>query len=306
MIAAKSQERSDMRAARDIRGKVYGPGLTAATTDGHARRAARRASGRAATKAKSDAASGRRRAASARAGDGERTLVKSLGPDDRPREKLARLGADGLGDNELTAIILGQGFRRQNALDLANALLAALGGIHGLTRVSAPDLQRVRGIGPVRAMQLLAAVELGRRTLMRPNQQREQILSPKDAAAYLTPRFSARGIEQFGLMLLDVRYRVIRAVLLSSGGVDSAPVQPRDVFREATAGRASAVVLFHNHPSGDPSPSQDDIVLTARMLRAGDVMGIDVVDHVILADNRYYSFRETGGLTAARATVPRD
>jgi DNA repair protein RadC len=230
-------------------------------------------------------------------------MVKGLTPDDRPREKLRRLGADALGDNELAAIIVGQGPRRQSALDLANALLASLGGIHGLTRVSVDDLQRVRGIGPVRALQLLAAVELGRRTLMRPNQQREQILTPKDAAAFLTPRFSARGVEHFGLVLLDVRYRVIRAVLLSSGGVDSAPVQPREVFREATAGRAAAIVLFHNHPSGDPSPSQEDIVLTARMLRAGDVMGIDVVDHLILADNKYFSFRETGALAAAVAAA---
>ena len=223
-------------------------------------------------------------------------MVKGLTPDDRPREKLRRLGADALGDNELAAIIVGQGPRRQSALDLANALLASLGGIHGLTRVSVDELQRVRGIGPVRALQLLAAVELGRRTLMRPNQQREQILTPKDAAAFLTPRFSARGVEHFGLVLLDVRYRVIRAVLLSSGGVDSAPVQPREVFREATAGRAAAIVLFHNHPSGDPSPSQEDIVLTARMLRAGDVMGIDVVDHLILAEQRYFSLVEAGRL----------
>lgn len=230
--------------------------------------------------------------------------MKGLTPDDRPREKLCRLGADALGDNELAAIILGQGPRRQSALDLANDVLAALGGVHGLTRVSPDELQRVRGIGPVRAIQLLAAVELGRRTLMRPGPRREQILTPRDAAAYLTPRFSARGVEQFGLVLLDVRYRVIRATLLSTGGLDSAPVQPKEVFREAAAGRASAIVLFHNHPSGDPSPSHDDMLLTARMLRAGDVMGIDVVDHVILADNRYYSFREAGALAAA-ASLPR-
>ena len=121
-----------------------------------------------------------------------------------------------------------------------------------------------------------------------------------DAAAWLAPRFSARGVEQFGLILLDVRYRVIRALLLTSGGSTSAPVEPRDVFREATAGRASAIVLFHNHPSGDPTPSPDDIRLTASMMRAGHVMGIDVVDHLVLADNRYFSFRESGALEAAR------
>jgi DNA repair protein RadC len=232
--------------------------------------------------------------------------MKSLAPDDRPREKLSRLGADALGDNELAAIVLGHGPRRRSALDLANDVLDALGGVHGLTRVSPDELQRVRGIGPVRAAQLLAAVELGRRTLMRPNPRREPLLTPRDAAAYLTPRFSARGVEQFGLVLLDARSRVIRAALLSCGGLDSAPVLPRDVFREAAAGRASAIVLFHNHPSGDPSPSHDDILLTARMLRAGEVMGIDVVDHLILADNRYYSFREAGTLGAAVVAARRD
>jgi DNA repair protein RadC len=229
-----------------------------------------------------------------------------MSPEDRPREKLCRLGADALGDNELAAIVLGQGPRRRSALELANDLLAALGGVHGLTRVTLDELQRVHGIGPARATQLLAAVELGRRTLTRPNAPREQILTPRDAAAYLSPRFSARGVEQFGVVLLDARYRVIRAALLSTGGLDSAPVQPRDVFREAAGGRAAAIVLFHNHPSGDPAPSHEDILLTARMLRAGEVMGIDVVDHVILADNRYYSFREAGALTASVVPVRRD
>jgi DNA repair protein RadC len=230
-------------------------------------------------------------------------MVKSLAPEDRPREKLRRLGADALGDNELAAIVLGQGPRRQSALDLANTVLAALGGLHGLTRVLHDDLERIRGIGPVRAVQLLAAVELGRRTLLRPNAPREQLLTPRDAAAYLSPRFGARGVEQFGLILLDVRYRVIRSVLLSVGGGASAPVEPRDVFREAVAGRASAIVLFHNHPSGDPAPSRDDVALTARMVRAGDMIGIDVVDHLVLADSRYFSFRETGALAAATAAA---
>lgn len=225
---------------------------------------------------------------------------------DRPREKLSRVGVDALGDNEVMAIVLGHGRRPRSALEVATGLLAAVGGLHGLTRVSIDELQRLPGIGPVRAMQLVAAVELGRRTLTRPRVAREQILTPRDAAAYLMPRFSGRAVEHFGLVLLDVRHRVIRTTMLTTGGLDSAPVDPRDVFREATTGRAAAIVLFHNHPSGDPAPSQDDVVLTARMLRAGDVMGIDVVDHVILADNRYYSFREGGALEAAATLARRD
>jgi DNA repair protein RadC len=222
--------------------------------------------------------------------------VRYLAPDDRPREKLARSGVDALGDNELLAIVLGHGWRRQTALDLANALLGIVGGVHGLTRTTRDELRRVAGIGDVRAAQLLAAVELGRRTLLRAPHLRARLALPRDVAAYLMPRYSARGTEQFGIVLLDARCRVVRTTVLSTGSVDATPVQPRDIFREAAACRASAIVLFHNHPSGDPTPSRDDVLLTGRLVRAGDVMGIDVVDHVILADNHYYSFREAGAM----------
>jgi DNA repair protein RadC len=225
--------------------------------------------------------------------------MKRLAPEDRPREKLSRLGVDALGDNELVAIVLGHGSRAQPVLDVANALLTALGGVHGLTRATHDDLRGIAGVGPVRAAQVLAAVELGRRTLVRAPAPREQLLSPRDVAAYLLPKFGAHGVERFGLLLFDSRYRVIRTTLLSVGGVDSAPAHPREIFRVASAGGATAVVLFHNHPSGDPSPSSEDVRLTVRLARAGEVMGIEVVDHVILADNRYYSFREAGTLTAS-------
>ena len=122
----------------------------------------------------------------------------------------------------------------------------------------------------------------------------------------LLPRFSARPVEHFGLVLLDVRCRVIRTALLSVGTIDATTVHPREVFREATVAGASSVVLFHNHPSGDPSPSPDDVRLTARLVRAGEVMGIEVIDHLILADHRYYSFRESGGLARLDPAVTLD
>lgn len=225
--------------------------------------------------------------------------MKDLAPEDRPREKLARVGQDALGDNELVALVLGTGGRHRSALDLANALLAAVGGLHRLTRVSRDELRRIPGVGEARAARLLAAVELGRRTLLQPPAHRPQILAPRDAAAFLIPRHSARAVEQFGLLLLDVRYRVIRTAVLSSGAVEATTVHPRDVFREAAAAGASAVVLFHNHPSGDPTPSPDDRRLTARLVQAGEIMGIEVADHLILADHRYYSFREAGAMPAS-------
>jgi DNA repair protein RadC len=145
-----------------------------------------------------------------------------------------------------------------------------------------------------RAAQILAAIELGRRTLSRTGGPRPQLVSPRAAAEFLLPQFGNRPVEQFGVLLLDTKHRVVRASVLSVGTLDASIVHPREVFREAIAAGAAAIVLFHNHPSGDPDPSEDDVRLTERLLAAGVLMGIDVIDHVILADVRYYSFRENG------------
>jgi DNA repair protein RadC len=218
--------------------------------------------------------------------------MKDLFPDDRPREKLRHHGAAALGDNELIALILGNGSRRGNALSVANALLAARGGLHGLTRSTLDDFVRVPGIGRARASQLVAALELGRRSLAHSPSARLRIRGSEDAAAYLMPRFGARGVEQFGILLLDAKHRVMRTAVLAVGSVNSSGIEPRDVFREAAIAGATAIVLFHNHPSGDPTPSPDDVALTRRMVAAGTLMAIDVVDHVILGDARYCSIKE--------------
>lgn len=220
--------------------------------------------------------------------------MKDVAPHDRPREKLERLGPAGLGDNELLALVLGGGVRGQGALDLANRLIELAGGLHGLTRIAVSDLRAVRGVGRARAAQVIAAVEFGRRTLVREAVERPRFTSPGAMAAYLLPLYGAFAVEQFGLVMLDTKYRVIRTKLLSTGGLDSTIVHPREVFREAAAAAAAAIVLFHNHPSGDPTPSPEDYTLTARLVNAGDVMGIDVVDHIILADQNYFSMVESG------------
>ncbi len=220
--------------------------------------------------------------------------MKAVAPHDRPREKLQRLGAAALGDNELLAIVLGHGRSRASALDMANAVLEAADGAHGLVRTRYDDLCAIPGIGPARAAQILAAVELGRRTLTRPLRERVQIVNARSAAEFLLPQYGSRPVEQFGVLLLDTRHRVIRTLVLSVGTLDASIVHPREVFGAAAAAGAAALVLFHNHPSGDPRPSQDDVELTRRLAAAGVLMGIDVIDHVILADVRYYSFKEEG------------
>jgi len=224
--------------------------------------------------------------------------MKHLSPHDRPREKLERLGAASLGDNELLAVILGIGSREGGALALANQLLASVDGVHGLTRTDIAELQRVSGIGPARAAQVLAAVELGRRTLARGPLERARLTSPQQLAAHLMPQYGGSTVEQFGLVMLDSKLHILRIKIVAIGSLDATVVHPREVFREAAVASAAAVVLFHNHPSGDPMPSPDDLELTLRMVSAGEVMGIEVVDHIILSAHRYFSMQEAGVLSA--------
>jgi DNA repair protein RadC len=222
--------------------------------------------------------------------------MKDLSPDDRPREKLLRHGAAALGDNELVAVVLGSGCAHASALDVANDLLHARGGLHGLARSACGDLARVAGIGPVKAARLVAAQELGRRTLAVAPPARIRLTKPRDSAALLLPAFGSRPTEHFGVVLLDTKHRVIRTSVVATGTLNSTIVEPRDVFREAMLGAAAAIVVFHNHPSGDPSPSPDDIALTRRLVAVGELIGIPVVDHVVLGDARYCSLKETGEL----------
>ena len=225
--------------------------------------------------------------------------MKAVAQHDRPREKLERHGVSGLGDNELLALVLGNGSRGRQVLDVANTLIEHVGGLRGLTRVDPAELRRLPGIGRARAAQVLAAVELGRRTLVRASTERPRLRTPRELAAHLLPLYGAKPVEQFGIVMLDTKHRVIRIRIVSIGSLDATVVHPREVFREAAAGGAAAIVLFHNHPSGDPTPSRDDLLLTTRMVSAGEIMGIDVVDHLILADQRYYSLVESGRIGAA-------
>jgi DNA repair protein RadC len=188
-------------------------------------------------------------------------------------------------------LVLGSGTRRFDALALARAVLAASSGADGLGRLSIDELRRVQGVGVARAARLLAAVELGRRALVRRGEERPRFKSPEQVAEYLLPLHGGHRVERFGVLLLDTRHRLIRAVVISTGAPDAAVAQPREVFREALLSTAGAVILFHNHPSGDPAPSAEDVAVTARLAQAGQTLGIPVVDHVILGGGRYYSFK---------------
>jgi DNA repair protein RadC len=216
-----------------------------------------------------------------------------LAPHDRPREKLERGGPGALGDNELLAVLIGHGGAGASALTLASRILAVAGGAHGLTRLHRDRLRQVAGIGPVQASRVQAAIELGRRTLLSPAPARPQFLGPADIAAYLLPQFGSHPVERFGVLLLDTRHRLLSARLVSVGSLDTSVANPRDVYREALVAGAAAVVVFHNHPSGDAKPSVEDLILTVRLRSAGEVVGVELVDHLVLADVEYCSMRES-------------
>lgn len=211
---------------------------------------------------------------------------------DGPRERLETVGLGAMADRELLAMVLGHGAAGRTAQQLADALLLHASGVHGLTRLTRDQLRLIPGIGTAQASRLLASVELGRRTLTTPPMQRPQFLTPELAAGYLLPRFGAYPVERFGVALLDTKHRLLRTHIVSEGTMDASLAHPREVFRIAIGGGAACILVFHNHPSGDPVPSQADHSLTHRLARAGTIVGVPVVDHVILADGAYWSFQE--------------
>jgi DNA repair protein RadC len=216
-------------------------------------------------------------------------------PQDRPREKLVRAGVGSLGDNELVAILLGTGTKGRNALRVAQDVLELAGGVNGLPQLRLDELLRVSGVGAPRAARVLAAVELGRRAVTTGN-ERVRFTKPADIGRHLLALYGGHREERFGIVMLDSKCGLIRAEVISVGTVDASIAHPRDIFRVAALASAFSIALFHNHPSGDPTPSHDDVLLTSRMVAAGELMGIDVIDHVILGAGRWFSFRAAGML----------
>jgi DNA repair protein RadC len=228
------------------------------------------------------------------AGFGVAHRVRDLEHAERPRERLARHGAPALSNRELLAVLLGTGTRRDSVLDVAERLQSA--GLHELAARSLPELAAERGVGAVKAARVLAALELGARVASQSGKRAPFLRTPEEAARHLLARYAARPVETFGLLALDVRHRLRREAVISVGCLTSSLVHPREVFQEAVLARAAAIVLFHNHPSGDPEPSADDFALTRRLAAAGSLMGIEVLDHLVLGAGRYVSLKQRGAL----------
>ncbi len=219
-------------------------------------------------------------------------------PDERPRERLQRLGAEALADAELVALVLRTGGRDGDALAASHLLLARLGGLRPLARASAGELCSAAGIGPAKAGSLHAALELGRRVAAHTLRPGDAVRGPSDLYRHFAARLRDARHEQFLVVLLDGRHRVMRTETVSRGTLTASLVHPREVFRPAIREAAAAIALVHNHPSGDPTPSREDREITARLARAGELLGIRIVDHVVVAEGGYHSLREDGDLTA--------
>ncbi len=217
--------------------------------------------------------------------------LKQLPPGERPRERLLEHGAERLTDAELVGLLLGSGVRGATAVDVGRRLVAAYGNVRGLARAAPPELAAHHGVGPARAARLAAGIELGRRLAAAPLLKGVRIDRPEAVRDHFGPLLADVRRERLYAVLLDRRSRVIRAHLLSEGSVGEAAAQPRDVFLPAIREHASAVVLVHNHPSGDPAPSADDFAVTRRIAEAGTLLGIPLLDHVVVAGTEWASAR---------------
>ncbi|HSN55588.1 MAG TPA: DNA repair protein RadC [Candidatus Sulfomarinibacteraceae bacterium] len=220
-------------------------------------------------------------------------FIRELEPSSRPRERLLDFGPSALSDAELLAVLLRTGRRGRGAVVEANALLVAAGGLPELARWEAAELLAVDGIGPAKAATILASLELGHRIARSHLRESEILGDPEVVGEYLVRRLQVERREVFGFLTVDGRHRLIRSHEHSLGTRTQAPVDPGEVFRKALHDGAAAVLLYHNHPSGQIEPSRDDLELTRRLVRGGEVLGVAVHDHVIVGSGRWLSLRRS-------------
>lgn len=220
--------------------------------------------------------------------------IRHMPANERPMERLLEYGPEALSSAELIAVIIRCGRPGHSAVDVAGKLLSEYGSPRKLATATTIELATIPGIGQVRAAQIQAAIELGRRVLLSDGEQKMGISKPQDAADMLMPAMRYLEREEFRALFLDTRNKVMDVVTISVGTLNSSIVHPREVFRAAIRSGSAAMIVAHNHPSGDPAPSPEDIAITRRLCRVGTLVGIEVLDHIIIGDNVYVSFREKG------------
>jgi DNA repair protein RadC len=213
---------------------------------------------------------------------------------DRPRERLATLGAQALSNAELIAILLRVGVKGENAVAVGQRLLNRFSGLTGLHRVPFAELMDQHGLGEAKASQIKAAIELGRRLPLECPEERPAINSPADAAALVQYEMSALEQEHLRVILLDRRNRVMQTTEVYKGSVNSSQIRVGEVFKEAIRKNASALIVIHNHPSGDPTPSPDDVAVTRAIVQAGKLLDVEVLDHLVIGHGKWVSLKERG------------
>jgi DNA repair protein RadC len=221
--------------------------------------------------------------------------IRDLPISERPRERLQRLGSENLSAQELLAVILGRGIAGESVMMTVHRLLTKFDNIQGIADASIEELSCIRGIGLAKACQIKAAFELANRwDKSSPTKDRILIKTPEDAYRELKGKSRGEQKEHFWALLLDTRNRIIRSAEISVGSLDTSIVHPRELFKEAITASASSIIIAHNHPSGNPEASQDDIKLSKRLKAAGELVGIEIVDHIIIGDGHYISLKREG------------
>lgn len=213
---------------------------------------------------------------------------------ERPRERLEKLGANALSTHELIGILLGSGFQGVNALQLAQQVLQECGGLPGLQRLSFDGLCQFRGLGKAKAAQLKAAIEIGRRLAIATPENKTTIQSPEDAAGLLLYEMAGLEREHLRVLCLDTRNQLQKVCEVYKGSLNSSWIRIAEVFRDAVRINAAAIIIAHNHPSGDPTPSPEDVAVTKAIAEAGKLLDIEVLDHLVLGQGRYVSMKAKG------------
>ena len=222
----------------------------------------------------------------------ESFTIHDLPLSERPRERLLKLGIEALSTQEILALILGRGIRGESVMVTAQKLLTRFGNLSNIVAASLEELSEIKGIGPAKAAQIKAALELSKRLEASSDTgQKSTVKAPEDAIKIVKTRLKGKKKEHFLVLSLDTRNHLINSRTISIGSLDSSIVHPREVFKEAISSSAASVIFIHNHPSGDPAPSEDDIKLTKRLAEAGEVLGIEVLDHIIFCDKDYLSMK---------------